>query len=121
MYMIFYVLNDPQKLDALLDAWDAIGISGATIVESTGRQRRRVQKTHIPMRFSFGLGGSECVDCYHYTLFAIVEDERLVQQCIEATERVVGDLGQPDTGILAAWPLAAVKGIPKQPRKAEER
>lgn len=120
MYMIFYVLNDPQKLDALLDAWDAAGISGATIVESTGRQRRRA-KAHIPMRFSFGLGGTECVDCYHYTLFAIVEDERLVQRCIAATESVVGDLGRPDTGILAAWPLAAVRGIPKQSRSVEER
>lgn len=120
MYMIFYVLNDPQKLDALLDAWDAAGISGATIVESTGRQRRKA-KAHIPMRFSFGFGGSECVDCYHYTLFAIVEDERLLQKCIEATESVVGDLGQPDTGILAAWPLATVRGIHKQPRHSEER
>lgn len=118
MYMIFYVLDDPQKLDALLDAWDAAGISGATIVESTGRQRRTA-KAHIPMRFSFG--GSECVDCYHYTLFAIVEDERLVQECIEATESVVGGLGQPDTGILAAWPLATVRGIHKQPRHSEER
>lgn len=120
MYMILYVLNDPNKLDALLDAWEDVGISGATIVESTGRQRRKAHKAHIPMRFSF-VGGSECVECYHFTLFAVVDDERLVQRCIEATERVAGDLSLPDTGILAAWPLAAVKGIPKQPRDAEER
>lgn len=120
MYMIVYVLNEPQKLDALLDAWDAAGIRGATILESTGRQRRRA-KAHIPMRFSFGSGGSECVDCYHYTLFAVVEDEGLVQRCIEATEGVVGDLNRPDTGILAVWPLSVVKGIPKQPQDAEER
>jgi hypothetical protein len=48
----------------------------------------------------------------NYTLFTIVSDEVLVQKCLTAVEGVVGDLDGPDTGVLAAWPLAVVKGVP---------
>jgi nitrogen regulatory protein PII len=118
MHMILYVLNNPDKLDAVLDAWDAIGVTGATIVESTGRHRRRTQRLRIPLRFAFEGQVAECMEC-NYTLFAVVESEDLVRKCIEATESVVGDLSGPDTGVIAAWPLPIVKGVPKKPRATE--
>lgn len=118
MHMILYVLNDPDKLDAVLDAWDAIGVTGATIVESTGRYRRRWTRLRIPLRFAFEAQMAECLEC-NYTLFALVEGEEMVRKCIEATEGVVGDLSGPDTGVIAAWPLSIVKGLPKKARGTE--
>ena len=44
------VLSQVDRLDDVLSAWRAIGIPGATIIESTGiyaRERHR----HIPARF----------------------------------------------------------------------
>lgn len=105
MFMVLLVLHDPDNLDAVLAAWSAIGLRGATILESTGLYRR--QRKHIPMPYAYGDYGEEG----NYTLFAIVEHEEMVQACLEATEGVVGNLDDPDTGVLAAWPLAQVKGI----------
>lgn len=114
MYIIMFVLDDPGHLDHLLDAWEAAGIKGVTIVESTGFQRRRNQrKKHLPMRFSFEpimVGG----ESGNYTLFTFVHSEDMIDACIQATEKIVGSLNDPNTGVLAAWPLSVVKGIPLQ-------
>jgi hypothetical protein len=109
MFMVMFVLNDPDQLDALLEAWDNAGIGGATILESTGihRRKRRV----IPMRYLYQTTGPQ--EEGHFTLLAIVDSEELVQRCLEATEGLVGDLTQPNTGIFTAWPLEMVKGLPK--------
>lgn len=120
MHMVLFVLNDPNKLDAVLDAWDAIGVTGATIIESTGRYRRRAQRVRLPLRFAFEGAVGDCMEC-NYTLFALVQDADVVRKCIEATEGVVGDLSGPDTGVIAAWPLSIVKGLPKKPRAEESR
>jgi hypothetical protein len=108
MFMVMFVLDEPGRLDALLEAWEEAGIRGATIVESTGIHRRR--KQILPMRYLFQTTGN--VEESHCTLFAIVESEEVVRACLQATERLVGDLNGPNTGILAAWPLAVVKGLP---------
>lgn len=108
MFMIMFVLDDPDQLDALLEAWKKAGVRGATIVESTGIHRRR--KKFLPMRYVFQTTGN--VEESHYTLFAIVESDEVVQACLQATEKLVGDLDNPNTGVFAAWPLAVVKGLP---------
>ena len=108
MFMIMFVLDDPDQLDALLEAWKKAGVRGATIVESTGIHRR--QKKFLPMRYVFQTTGN--VEESHYTLFAIVESDKVVQACLQATEKLVGDLDNPNTGVFAAWPLAVVKGLP---------
>jgi hypothetical protein len=106
MYMIFFVLDDPSLLNKILAGWEAAGIGGATIVESSGLHRRT---KHLPMRYSFDSGMEEEG---HLTLFAIVPDEDRVQACLAATEVVTGNLDDPNTGVFAAWPLSSVKGVP---------
>ncbi|MDI6696244.1 MAG: hypothetical protein QME21_14455 [Anaerolineales bacterium] len=111
MYMIMFILDDPQRVDELLAVWEQAGVSGATLVESSGLYRRRRQL--IPMRYVFQTTG-DYVEESHFTIFAIVEDDAIVQACLKATEALVGDLGLPNTGVFAAWPLSFVKGVPKQ-------
>ncbi len=120
MHMVMFVLNDPNQLDAVLDSWHAIGVSGATIVETTGFYRRRSRV--LGTRFSFGLaqmaGGFEES---HYTLFTVVPDEQTAQRCLEAAEKIVGDLDVPHSGIFAAWELSLVKGVPSQLQNREDK
>lgn len=111
MYMVMFVLDDPDQLDAVLDAWDAIGVSGVTIAETSGINRRRVQRKRIPARFAIGQF-VEGEQRNSYTLFTIVPDEKVAQQCLGAAEKVVGDLDTPFSGVLAAWPLSISKGVP---------
>lgn len=108
MHMVMFVLDDPDLLDRVLEAWEAAGATGVTIVESTGIRRRR--GAHVPARYAFGHRG-RTVEEGHYTLFAVVRDEAQAQAFLQAAEAVVGDLGRPDSGILAAWPLTLVKGL----------
>jgi hypothetical protein len=118
MYMLMLILADCGCLDALLDAWEAVGIRGITIVESTGIQRRRVQRARVPLRFDFA-ALVHTDQQGHYTLFAIVADEEMARRGLTAAESVLGDLDEPDTGVLTAWPLALVKGVPS-PQSPEE-
>jgi len=108
MYMIMLVLDNPNQLDDVLQAWEQTGIRGATIVESTGIQRLRRKK--VPMRYIFQTHG--LIEEGHLTLFVIVEDEKMVQDCLHATEVIVTDLDGPNTGVFAAWPLTYVRGVP---------
>ncbi len=117
MYMVMFVLDEPCELDGVLAAWETIGVSGVTIIESTGIQRRKVQRRLIPARFSLGQAPT-CEEENHYTLFAIVPDEARARQCLAAAEAVVGNLDEPHTGVLAAWPLTLVKGIPDRAEAA---
>jgi nitrogen regulatory protein P-II 1 len=96
MYMILFVLDDPHRLDETLAAWEKAGITGVTILESTGINRRR--RVSIPMRYLFE--GSPEIE--------------FVERCLQATEALFGDLDLPNTGVLAAWPLTIVKGVPSQ-------
>jgi hypothetical protein len=117
MYMVMFVLDDPSILDAVLDAWDAIGVSGVTIIESTGINRRRLA-SQVGKSFMAGLNRwVQSAEENQYTLFTIVQNEALVLDCIKAVEQIIGDLNQPNRGVLAAWPLGIVKGIPETGKK----
>ncbi len=112
MYMILFVLDDPEQLDAVLDAWNAIGVSGVTIIESTGINRRRGAR-QVGAPFMAGINRLMSGDQEnHFTLLTIVDRVELIEQCTNAAERIMGDLNTPNSGVLAAWPLAYVKGVP---------
>jgi hypothetical protein len=101
MYMVMFVLDDPGRLDAVLQAWEEAGSRGATILESTGIQRRR--KKILPMRYVFQTVGN--IEESHYTLLAIVESDEVVRACLQATERLVGELDNPRTPVIASAAL----------------
>ena len=111
MYMIMFVLNDAKKLDLILDGWNNIGIRGVTIFETTGAYRRRMR---IPGRYAFTTTNE---DEKSQTLMAIVNDESIAKKCLNTTEKLIGDLSNPNTGVFTYWPLTAAKGIEKQYNK----
>ncbi len=112
MHMLLFVLDDPNQLDDVLLAWEQVGISGVTIIESTGINRvRTTQLAGKP--FMAGINRLLHSDEEgHYTLFTIVKGAETVRECIKAAEKVVGNLKGPHTGVMAAWPVSIVKGIP---------
>ncbi|HNB50436.1 MAG TPA: hypothetical protein PK530_00755 [Anaerolineales bacterium] len=118
MHMLMFVLDNPDYLDDVLDAWEQIGVTGVTIIESTGVARYRKSKM-IGMALMAGI--NRLLDSHeegHLTLFAIVNEDK-VPQCIEAVEEIVGNLLDPDTGVIAAWPLSIVKGGVMSSTRAE--
>jgi nitrogen regulatory protein PII len=105
MYMVLLVLDDPGQLDAVVGAWETVGIRGMTILQSTGLGR--LHQSRVSARYYFQ---SSSADDGNLTLLAVVSDEDSVQSCLRATEEITGDLSEPRTGVFTAWPLPVVKG-----------
>ena len=112
MKMILFVLNDPAKVQDLLDAWKEAGATGATVLFSTGMGRLHQSadlRDDLPLMPSLS-------DFYNRdeklsrTIFTILRDE-LVGQIISATEKIVGDLNKPGNGILIVLPTDGVHGL----------
>ena len=115
MSMILFVLHDTEKLDELLAAWQEAGAPGVTVLESTGVGRIRQNaalREDTPLMPSLE---DFYPDPEHMsrTMFTILPDE-LVQKVVDATIRVVGDLNEPDTGLLVVLPILAAYGLEKR-------
>lgn len=109
--LLVFVLDNLEQCADVLDAWEGAGITGVTILESTGlRRMRQGIRDDFPLMPSLRsmLAGRET---HHRTLFSIVEDEAAVERAIEATQRVVGDLSEPYTGLLFVVPVSRVLGL----------
>jgi nitrogen regulatory protein P-II 1 len=112
MYMMIMVLDDNTRLNEVLEAWTEAGIRGVTILESTGLNRifRRGKADPVYAGFSQIFGGGRVG---HNTLFAVVDDFGVAETAVAATEKVLGSLNEPDTGIIFAVPVAKAWGLPQ--------
>lgn len=114
MYLILFVLDDPDKLEDLLNAWESAGTGGATVLVSTGQRRLSNGGFRDDIPLMPGLDDFyKRIEDYHRTLFTIVSDDAVLQKVVAATRTVVGDLNQPNTGILVVLPTAQVYGLEK--------
>ena len=115
MFMIICVVHNPEKCQPLLDAWESVGVSGVTVIHSTGLGRMRGSgwMDDIPL-FPSLEALSEHEEYFSRTLFTVVESEANVDRLVKATESVVGDLTQPETGFLVVLPVMRVYGLNKE-------
>jgi nitrogen regulatory protein P-II 1 len=119
--MIWFVLHDAELLSDVLTAWKETGILGITILPSTGLHRLEgcnSLREDIPLIPSIEdlLSDEETLN---RTLFTIVDNDTLVEKVIDATQRVVGDLNTPNTGILCVIPLGKVFGLNRKMESKE--
>ena len=111
-HMVLLVLNDPDLCPSVLEAWEAAGAPGITILESTGlgRMRQSAIRDDLPLLPSIAdLFRSK--EIRHRTLFTVVEDESLVDELISVTEAIVGELDNPDNGFLVVLPVSRAVGL----------
>jgi len=114
MYLILFVLDNPDKLNQLLDAWEEAGTGGATVLVSTGMHRLGGGAIRDDIPLMPGLDDFyKREEDYHRTLFTVVKDEDVLDKIVAATEKVVGKLSEPNTGILVVLPAAQVYGLVK--------
>ena len=111
-HMILLVLDKLEQCPSVLDAWDAAGAAGITILESTGlaRVRKSAIRDDLPLMPSIDslLKGREE---HHRTLFTVVEDEALVDRIIEVTQTITGNLDEPNSGALFVLPVTRAVGL----------
>ncbi len=115
MFFVLFVLHNPDLCEDLLNAWEEAGVRGATVMHSTGLGRMRGSDwmDDIPL-FPSLEALSEHEEYFSRTLFTVVESEAFVDRLVKATESVVGDLTQPETGFLVVLPVMRVYGLNKE-------
>lgn len=122
MFMVLLVLQNTDKLRDILEAWEKAGAPGVTIMNSTGIGRLRQHPSlwdDLPLL-------PRLEDFYKHeellsrTLFSVVSDEPMVDEIVRATQSILGDLSQPETGLLVVFPLSRVYGLEKIHQKSRQ-
>lgn len=110
--MVVIVLNNPDHCMTLLEAWEAAGAPGITILESTGlvKLRKAGARDNLPLIPSLSdfMRSSET---HHRTIFSVVDDEAQAQHIIEATRKAFAQMDQmklDNSGVLFVLPVAEV-------------
>jgi hypothetical protein len=112
MYLILLVIDDPDRLEDLLIAWEDAGIPSATVLFSTGMGRIRQLggwRDDMPLIPSLR-------DFYEApeNLNRTARDEAQVDAVVAATQKITGDLDKAETGLLLVLPIARAFGVNKR-------
>jgi nitrogen regulatory protein P-II 1 len=113
MYLVLFVLNEAEHLEDVLDAWERTGVSGVTILHSSGLGRVRKDRglrDDLPLMPSLK-ALFEHEEYFSRTLFSVVKDDSMAERLVQATEKVVGDLHRPGKGLIVVLPLLKVYGL----------
>ncbi|MEZ4584367.1 MAG: P-II family nitrogen regulator [Caldilineaceae bacterium] len=115
--MVVLVLDGLDKSAAVLEAWEEAGVSGITILESTGMGRVR---SRMAMRDDAPLMPSlawllQHREEQHRTIFTLVESDEMVDRLIQVTQTITGDLDAPNRGILFVLPVLQAVGLAHPP------
>ena len=110
MRLLVLILSRVQVLEELLGELVKANIRGATILNSTGM----VQALSSSGNNSFlrSLRSITDPDRQDNKVVLIVFREDQVETAVQVIEREVGDLDQPDTGIVFTLPIDFIRGIP---------
>jgi nitrogen regulatory protein PII len=118
-YMVFLIVDDPDNCPDVLSAWEAIGVPGVTILESTGMGRlRRGLLEDMPIIPSLQDFFAEREEP-HRTLISVVEEQGMVEKMVEAAQGVIGNLDEPQTGFLFVTPVLQVYGLGRKAANAK--
>lgn len=113
MNLILFILHEPSKLRAVMEAWNNAGVCGITVYASSGYKRitsSDILRDDLPLIFNIeDLSKDE--EKTNRTLISIVKDDATVDRVVEATQQITGDLDNPNTGILTVIPVSRVYGL----------
>ena len=113
--MVMFILDDIAYCPQVLDAWEAAGATGITILESTGLGRMRKAmglRDDLPLMPTL-LSLLKNREEHHRTLITVTDSEALVERLIAATQEVVGQLAAPNQGVIFVLPVLRAIGLTK--------
>lgn len=102
MHLLVAVINDEDILNELITGWLDIGVTGATILEST--DFLQIISHHIPIFAGFrGLtsGGMR----HNKTIFAAIDEKKTLDQAVDFLEFLCRKTNKPHQGVYFVAPL----------------
>jgi nitrogen regulatory protein PII len=111
-HMVLLIVDNVEQCFPVLDAWEALEVGGITILESTGlgRVRKSGPRDDVPLMPSLA-NLLKRREERHRTMFTVVENEEKVDELIEATQKIIGDLNNAHNGVLFVLPVSRVVGL----------
>ncbi len=115
-YLLVVILEDLERLPALLSAWKRIGVPGVTLLHSVGGYRAETWLARV------GLSGLsrllERGEIKQRTLLSLIDDEKLLEQAIAEADEIVEGFDRPHSGILFVLPVSRALGLKKWPAES---
>ena len=112
MKLMVIILNKTEVLDPLLKELAKIGVSGATILPSTGMAKTLMDCDE----YSFLNSLRVILDPDREesrTVITVINDE-LENSAMDCVENIVGDLSNPNTAIVFTLPVCNIRGLNKK-------
>ncbi len=109
MRLLIAIISDPAKVFYILDEFYQEGIKGSTVIDSMGMAH--IMAHHVPFFSRFADVGED--KAQNKTIFVVVQSDEDLIKVVAAIERIVGDLEEPDTGVVMTVPIDYCKGVKK--------
>ncbi len=111
--LLILVIDNLEQFPDLLKAWEEIGVPGITVLESLGSRRAEEGlRDDWPLLISLR-AVLERQEMHNRTMFAVIDEEAILEKAIQSAQNIVGDFSQPHTGILFTVPVDRALGILK--------
>jgi len=107
MKLLILILNKVEKLEEVLEGFIEIGITGATIVDSVGMGHVLSEEVPIFAGLRFMFAGAKP---HNKTILSVIREDK-EESAIRVLKNILGDMGQPGTGIVFTLPLDRVEGL----------
>lgn len=112
--MVVLVLHNLSNFTEVLSAWRSAGAPAITILEGLGsREPKEQARRDLPMLPTVR-DVLQAEEMPRTTIFSVVPDE-VVDLLTKATVEVLGDLSEPEKGILFVLPVSQVLGLRPPP------
>jgi nitrogen regulatory protein P-II 1 len=110
MQLLLLVLNKIEKMDELLEALVAEGITGATILSSIGMVRELSGREEYLPIFGSAWLSADPDRKESKTIFLVLSNDQ-ISKARNVIHQVIGDMSKPDTAVLFTLPVLSAEGI----------
>ncbi len=118
VYLLIAVINNEELLDELITGWLDMGITGATVAETT--DLLQLISDHIPIFAGFRAltsGGA----VHNKTLFTAIENRETLDQAVAFLEIVFSRTHKPHQGVYFVTPLIAFGRLGSEVDMSQQR
>lgn len=118
MNLLIVVINNEELLDQLITGWLDIGITGATVAETT--DLLQLISHHIPIFAGFrSLTSGGMI--HNKTLFTAIEDQETLDKAVAYLKMICAQTGKPHQGVYFIAPINAFGRLGLEVDRLEHR
>lgn len=110
MQLLVTILKRASVMDELMRSLAKVGVRGATVLDGIGMAESLVHMEDLPL---FGVLRRIMMDDEHEgsKVMLIALEDRIVGNVMDIVRLTVGDMSEPNTGIMFTLPIIRFEGI----------